>query len=219
MQRHEDRLFTHVAVSGFMLSVVGSRLEDTSRVVFCGNLLSAVLSVCCDREYGQVNVRTDGSITLRRTTSSRACSLLRTSWRRTTRSRSPESGHVKVHYVSGSLLRGRQVRHCCGRSLSGFSQGDLASWLLQNRANGVSVDEVMDNFCWSVRSNGSTSKLLMCRRLRFWLIFGTPAAARYTDYCRPCWPRTGPIFDVAEVNTDSDGTSANSETSSNESEG
>ena len=53
----------------------------------------------------------------------------------------------------------------------------------------------------------------------FELVCGTLAAASYTDYCRSCWPQAGPIFDVAEVNTDSDGISASSETSSNETEG
>ena len=53
----------------------------------------------------------------------------------------------------------------------------------------------------------------------FELVCGTPAAASYTDCCRSCWPRAGQIFDVAEVNTDSDGISASSETSSNESQG
>ena len=39
------------------------------------------------------------------------------------------------------------------------------------------------------------------------LVCGTPAAASHTDYCRSCWPRAGPIFDEAEVHTDSDGIS------------
>ena len=51
----------------------------------------------------------------------------------------------------------------------------------------------------------------------FELVCGTSPAASYT--ARSCWPRTGPIFDVAEVNTDSDGISVSSETSSNEFEG
>ena len=47
----------------FCCFVVGwtSRLEDTS------NILSAALSVCCDPECGQARMRTDSSITLRRT--------------------------------------------------------------------------------------------------------------------------------------------------------
>lgn len=44
-------------------------------------------------------MRTDASITLRRISSPRACSLLRTSWCRTTRSRSQRSGHVQGLYV------------------------------------------------------------------------------------------------------------------------
>ena len=52
-----------------------------SRVLW---LLSAALSVCCDRECGQVRMRTEPSITPRRTSSPRGC-----------------SGHVQVLYVSG----------------------------------------------------------------------------------------------------------------------
>ena len=54
------------------------------------------------------------------------------------------------------------------------------------------------------RGTGSTFRF-------FELACDTPAAASYTDHCRSCWTRAGPIFDVAEVNTDSDGISASSD--------
>ena len=78
VQRHEDRVFTSCTFSLCFVVGWGSCLEDTSRVLFCGNLPSAALSVCCGRECVQVSVRPDWSITPRLTTSPRAWDLLLT---------------------------------------------------------------------------------------------------------------------------------------------